>query len=142
MSKIYFKRSFWGYSPAGVENQIRQLNEDYKNSLMQLKKQLVDEVRSLELIEAEVRKAKKEVDVYYSMEAEISRLLLRAYLEAAERSFNVLRNADQAEKMAAERVIQKRDELTNTKATVKKVKKEISSMISNYMTVNVKAEGE
>ncbi len=140
--KTNYKRSLWGYDPAGVNNLVNKMDRDYKDTIIQLKKQLADEVHHLELLKAEVRKIKRDVDSYRSLENEISRLLLKAHLEAAEKVYAALQKAEQVEKGAAEKVMLKRNELVNLKATMEKVKNEINSMVAQYLSVIEKAEGE
>lgn len=142
MLKTKCKRSFWGYSPASVDDILKKMDQEYKNNLLQLRKQLADEARQLELLKAEMEKLKNETVSYKSLESEISRLLLKAQLEAAERSYSVFRSVEQAEKDAAERVMLKRSELVRLRSTMDRVKKEISLMIAQYMSVTEKAEGE
>jgi|GEM_PF-4579229 len=137
-----YKRSFWGYDPAGVDGLQEQMDREYKSILVQLRKQLSDEVRQLELIRVEIEKLKQEVDVYRKKENEISRLLLKAHMEASEKALAALGESDQKEKAAAERVMLRRAELVNLKATMEKARSEIASMVSQYMPVNDKAEGE
>lgn len=141
MKKDY-KRSFWGYSPAAVNDLTAKMDLEYKNALMKLKQQLADEVHQIDLLRAEILRLNREVDRYRSLENEISGLLLKAHLGATEKAYAALKDADKLEKEAVGRLVQKRAELSNLRELIEKVRREISSKVTEYMSVIEKAEGE
>jgi chromosome segregation ATPase len=140
--KVKFRRSFLGYSPAGVEDLINSMENNFKNDIKKLKIQLADKISHLETLKAEIQKARDEINSYKTLENQVSQVLLQAHLEATERVFAVLEDADLEEKKAADRVRSKRADLLKLKATMDEIRKEIRTIAGQYKERFEKAGGE
>ncbi|OPY55723.1 MAG: DivIVA protein [Pelotomaculum sp. PtaU1.Bin035] len=138
---VKFKRSFWGYNPADVDKQLKSMDKRYKDSLMELRKQLADEVHQLQLLKVNIEKVKNNIESYKKIENEISRILLKKHLDAVEKVFMAMLDSRRAEKTATDKVLFKKDELTKLKTNIKKVKEEINSVTSRYRLLLESAEG-
>jgi oligoendopeptidase F len=140
--KIKFKRSLLGCSPKDLEDLLKSMDEDFKNTLRELRKQLADEVHHLELAKLEFQNIKNEIDAYKSIENDISRVLLEAHLEAAEKIFKTIQDVERVEKEVADRVLARKAELAKLKGKMKQMKEDIHSIAVQYRSILDKAEGE
>ena len=136
-----FKISFFGYDPASVKDLLKRMHTEHSQKIETLRKQLADETHYLELLKVEVQQVRSELDAYKSLEEGISQALARAQLEAAQRVYNSTRDAEQMERVAAEKVIRQKNELTKLKTTMKTIREEISSMTKQYRLLLEKTGG-
>lgn len=139
---VKFKRSLFGYSPKDLADLLKSMDEDFNNSLKELRKQLADEVHHLELAKLEFQNVKNEMDSYKSYENEISKVLLEAHLEATEKFFEALKDSERTEKNAADKVLARKAELAKLKGDMEQMKEEIHSIAGQYKLILDKAEGE
>lgn len=140
--KVKFKRSFLGYDPVAVEVLLNNMDAEYRANLRELKNQLADEVHHLELLKVEIKKIKSEIEYCGSLENEISQILLSAHLEATQRIYNALKDAEKTEKRASDKVLARKAELAKLKAEMKKIEEEIKSITVRRKSPLEEDEGE
>lgn len=139
--KKKFKRSLIGYSPASLEVFLKSTNEDFKSKLEDLRKQLADEVHHLELLKLQVQNVKDERSSYESLKNKIIQMLFDAHFVAAEKIYIALRDAEQVEKKAVDKVLIKKRELDKLKTDMENMRGEIRLIATQYESILEKAEG-
>lgn len=132
MQEYSFRRSLVGYDRACVNTLLEKENADLGHTLKELRKQLAGEVHHLELLRVEIEKLKNEVETYQSLENEISRLILGFYMEATEKVYHAMKEAEQIERNSAEKVLIKKSELVSMKSAIDSIKEEVSLVTNRY----------
>jgi len=142
MEKTNFRRSFVGYRPASVKKLLHNLETDYKNKLIDLRKQMAEEVREHEQIRAEIKKVRDEMESYKKLEEKISRQLLDAHMKAVKKVFSAMRSVEGSEQEMAGKIQARKSELAQLRTTMEKIRQEILSIAEQYKPLFDRGKGD
>jgi len=127
-----FRRSWVGYDRVRVDALLEKENADFRQKLKELRTVMAGEVHQLELLRVEIKKLKDDVETYQSLENEISSLIMGFYMKASEKVYQAVKEAEQKERKAAEKVLNRKSEMVTLKTVIESIKEEVGQVTNRY----------
>lgn len=127
-----FRRSLFGYDAEAVRKRIEQMEQDYTHYLQQLNNEIEQIKAETAKLNENIERINAEIISYQSMNEEIINILLTAHLEATQRVYQTMKEAEKMSIDIRELLVKREMENEILKNTLKKYTEDIQSIALDY----------
>ena len=131
-----FKYSWFGYDPSAVNDKIDVMMKDYEKRVQDLSNELSMIRGESDRLKGKICGLVEEISMYENITREISDILFFAHMQATEKVYKSLRNAEQIGIGMREAVLEREKEFERLKNTLKRLTEEIRAVTRSYDPVS------
>lgn len=130
-----FRRSLFGYDAAAVQSKIEQMELHYAQITERLNNEISVLNRETAIINEKIARIEAEITSYQNMNEEIINILLAAHLEATEKVYQTMREAEQMSIDIRELLVKRERENEALKDTIKKYTEDVQAIALDYNNI-------
>lgn len=132
---LSFRRSLKGYDPVSVSNELSLAKQEFDQKLEALRQELANQIQQQETLRAEVEKLRQDLAPRLSLRDDVSRRLLTAHLQGAEKVLYAIQDMEKKELDLMKRIIDRKKELSRLHNVTGKMSHEFLATASRYGTM-------
>lgn len=130
-----FKRSFFGYDPVSVVNELLFIDQEFAQKREELRRGLEIQVQQKELLKNEVEKLRQELAPKLGLQDDISSRLLTAHLKGTEKVITAIKGMKQTESNLTHKINERKKELLRLHNVTGKMSNEFLETATRYGTI-------
>ena len=131
---LKFKRSFIGYDPTAVADELEAFNQEFARKSSELRQELAAQVHLKELLKIEVDRVKLNLSAKVALQDEITHRLVTAHFSAAKKVLDALKEVEQNELETNKFLSVRKEELNELSLSSSKMRDEFLSLAARYGT--------
>ncbi len=139
-----FKRSFFGYDPVSVVNELSFIDQEFAQKREELRRGLEIQVQQKELLQAKVEKLRQELAPKLALRDDISSRLFTTHLKGTEKVITAIKGMKQKESSLNHKISERKKELIRLHNVTGKMSNEFLATATRYGSILSwgKEEGE
>lgn len=138
-----FRRSFKGYDPVSVANELSIMDQEFTHKRDELRKTLETRVQQKQILKEEINKLNQELAPLMSIQDKISSRLVSAHIKASETVINAIKEMEEFEQVLTNMISERKDELNRFYLAKEKMSKDFIQTATRYGNmVSWRKEGE
>lgn len=130
-----FKRTFFGYDPVAVVNELSFIDQEFAQKREELRRGLEIQVQQKELLQLEVAKIRQELAPKLELQDDISSRLLTAHLKGTEKVITAIKGMKQRESNLTHMISERKKELVRLHNVTGKMSTEFLETANRYGTI-------
>ncbi len=127
-----FRKSLFGFKPADVEGEIKQLNSEYQSTIAALQLEIEKKKEELKKAEEEVYGLRNKINEYTAREHTIAEVFLEAQKRATQIEEEARATARRLIEESENELKKRNQELTNLREKVAHFKEEFKKVLDKY----------
>lgn len=132
---LSFKRSFIGYDPESVVNELSLIEQEFALKHEELRRGLEDQVQLNEVLKNDVERLRQEIAPRLSLQNDISNRLLTVHLKGAEKVILAIKAMKQRELDLTNKMSERKKELLRLHNVTGKMSNEFLATATRYGTM-------
>lgn len=138
-----FKRSFKGYDPVSVSNELSFMDQEFTHKREELRRALETKVQQKQWLNAEIIRLKQEMAPTLAIQDDISRRLVTAHIKASEKVITAIQDMEQIELNLTNVISEHKKELNRLHLVTGKMSNDFMATATHYGTMlRGRKEGE
>ncbi|HWQ42913.1 MAG TPA: hypothetical protein VN456_12875 [Desulfosporosinus sp.] len=130
-----FKRSFIGYDPVSVGNELSAIDQEFAQKREKLHRELEIQVQQKESLLTEVERLRQELAPSLALQNDISSQLLTIHLKGTEKVSTAIKDMEQKESDLMDKIKERKKELLRLENLTGKMSNEFLATANRYGTM-------